>query len=91
MRKIAVVLAVVAAVAIGIIAYPEPDPFPAVPLPELGDGPITLRVVRALSDRWSKLSEPEFEEVLAQPPSWFNSISAWKCGLNVERITIFGE
>lgn len=66
MGKIAVVLAVMAAVAIGIMAYSEPDPFPAVPLPELGDGPITLRVVRAMNPRFNALSDAEFADVLVQ-------------------------
>ena len=66
MRKITGVLAVVAAVAIGIMAYPEPDPFPAVPLPELGEGPITLRVVRAINPRFNALSDAEITDVLDQ-------------------------
>ena len=67
MRKMLAGLAVLAvAVAIGFFAIPEPDPFPVVPLPELGDGPITLTVVRALNPRFDALSEDEFEAVLDQ-------------------------
>lgn len=67
MRKIvAGLIGVVFIVTIGVFAIPEPDPFPAVPLPELGDGPITLRVVRAINPRFDALTEAEFEEVLRQ-------------------------
>ena len=40
--------------------------FPKLPVPELGTGPITLRVVRALNPRFPSLSEDEFSDVLDQ-------------------------
>jgi hypothetical protein len=40
--------------------------FPTVPPPKLGDGPISLRVVRALNPRFPSLSEDEFSDVLDQ-------------------------
>ena len=53
-------------VLIGVMAYFGRDPFPVVPPPELGDGPINLRVVRALNPRFPELSQDEFAEVLDQ-------------------------
>ena len=38
------------------------NPFPAVPLPELGEGPITLRVARAINPRFPLLTEDEFAQ-----------------------------
>ena len=65
MRKIGAVGAALV-VAIGVSLFWERDPFPAVPLPELGDGPVTLRVVRALNPRFTSLTEAEIADVLEQ-------------------------
>ncbi len=62
MRFFAVLLAGI----IGLSACGEQDPFPAVPLPELGDGPVTLRVVRAVNPRFTALTEAEITDVLKQ-------------------------
>ena len=68
------------ACALGLVACGERDEFPPVPLPELGDGPVTLTVVRALNSRFSALSEPEFLEVLDQ-----TSVLVWDhFGLEVQ-------
>jgi hypothetical protein len=67
MRKIVAGLAIAGIVVVfGVFAIPEPDPFPAVPLPKLGDGPITLRVVRAINPRFYALTEAEIAVVLDQ-------------------------
>ena len=42
---------------------------PTVPPPKLGEGPITLRVARALNPRFPSLSEDEFSEVLERAAS----------------------
>ena len=65
MRKIWVVF-IALIVVIGTAVIFGRDPFPVVQPPELGDGPITLRVVRAINDRFNSLTEEEFESVLDQ-------------------------
>ena len=46
----------------GAEAQETEDLFPAVPLPELGDGPITLRVVRSINPRFPSLNEDAIAE-----------------------------
>ena len=65
MRKIWVVF-IALIVVIGTAVIFGRYPFPVVQPPELGDGPITLRVVRAINDRFNSLTEEEFESVLDQ-------------------------
>ncbi|MBT4711702.1 MAG: hypothetical protein HOB82_09300 [Alphaproteobacteria bacterium] len=50
---------------LGLAACEEPVKFPLVPVPELGDGPISLRVARAINPRFPNLAEEEISEVLA--------------------------
>ena len=65
MGLLRIVVAVLAG-AFALTSCGEQYPFPVVPPPELGDGPITLRVVRALNPRFPKMSEAEFADVLGQ-------------------------
>ena len=65
MRKMWVVF-IALIVVIGTAVIFGRDPFPVVQPPELGDGPFTLRVVRAINDRFNSLTEEEFESVLDQ-------------------------
>ena len=65
MRKIWV-LFIALIVVIGTAVIFGRYPFPVVQPPDLGDGPITLRVVRAINDRFNSLTEEEFESVLDQ-------------------------
>ena len=51
--------------ALGLAACEEPVEFPLVPLPELGNDPITLRVARAINPRFPSMAEEEISEILA--------------------------
>ena len=51
--------------ALGLAACEEPVEFPLVPLPELSNDPITLRVARAINPRFPSMAEEEISEILA--------------------------